>query len=1000
MLHPDSSSPQFADATSMRDRIAAFDWSSTPLGRMVDWPQSLRATIKTLVGSRYPMILLWGDTLIQVYNDAYTGLIGEKHPDALGKSIQVTQAESWATIGPMIRSVMSTGVPNWVPAQLLTVNRSGFNEETYFSLSYSAVEDDDNVIRGMLCVCSEVTQQVLNERRLLLQRDLMSKAGETRDVAQVCLDVATTIGSYTYDVPFMLLYLRDANGLLRPQSEMGVGTAGEPVIFDPTSADPWQFGRALAGETVMIDTLPTGYAIPGGIWQDTVRTAITIPLASASAGQPLGVIVMGVSPNAVLDQTYRSFFELVAGQVSVALRNAMAHEEERKRAEALAALDRAKTDFFSNVSHEFRTPLTLMLGPLEDLLAQQQTNLTTSDREQLTLAYENALRLLKLVNSLLDFSRIESNRTEAVYTAINISQFTQGLASNFESAFFKAGLRYTVNIYTFHEPMYIDADMWEKIVLNLLSNALKFTFEGGITLTLKEDAGEVLLRVQDTGVGISADELPDLFKRFHRMKNSRSRSHEGTGIGLALVKELVIMHSGTIDVESELGTGTTFTVRLPKRIAIPTHGDVQNDIPETAAAVRRRSFVNEASLWVQHPQNALPKEAESPEAGPDEVLILVADDNAQMRQYLEGILRRHWRVISAGDGVEALRLAIECKPDLVLSDVMMPGMNGFELLHAIRSERNLSHLPVILLSARAGQEATVEGLEKGANDYLVKPFYARELVARIRAQLDITRTRAFAHQMELQVEERTRDLRYVNAELQQFAYISSHDLQEPVRKIIIFGNFLEKKYSLPDGAAEYLHRITDAAQRMRQLIHDLLVFSRLRQTEVRFERVNLAGILPSVLTEFDLAMEEKKISIHVESLPTVQGVPLQLAQLFRNLISNAVKFTRDDRTPELTITASPVGPDELTTYSTLDSARRYYRLSFADNGIGFEQSYAEQIFTIFQRLHNRDKFPGTGIGLAICKRIIENHRGHIYATSNAGKGSVFHVLLPVPNDEA
>jgi signal transduction histidine kinase len=984
----------FSHQRTMQERIAAFDWTSTSLGAVDRWPGSLRATIKTLVASRYPMILLWGEDLIQVYNDAYTGLIGDKHPDALGKSIQVTQAESWDTIGPMIRNVMLTGVSNWVPAQQLAVNRFGFNEETYFSLSYSAVEDDENIVRGMLCVCSEVTQQVLSERRLLLQRDLISKAGQTRDVTQVCIDIASTIAGYAQDIPFMRLYLRGRDGILHIQSRVPAGFNVEPDTSEWMSSDPWQIRRAVAGEAVVIDELPQGISISGGTWGDSVRTAISLPLPSATAGQPLGVIVMGISPNAVLDQAYRAFFDLVASQVSIALRNAMAHEEERNRAEALAALDRAKTDFFSNVSHEFRTPLTLMLGPLEELLAKKES-LSVQNHTQVKLAHENALRLLKLVNTLLDFSRIEANRAQAVYKETDLSVLTTGLASSFESAFQKAGVGYVTDIQSLQHPIPVDPDMWEKIVLNLISNALKFTFEGTVAVTLTEDEDHVVLAVQDTGVGIPADELPQVFDRFHRVPNRRSRSHEGTGIGLALVKELVAMHAGTIDVESEVDTGTTFSVRIPKQGKHPVTSGTSADSAPTSTAVRSEWFVNEASLWTTAEQNKTHNDAIPDGSRQQEGVILVVDDNSQMRAYLERILTKHFRVIAAANGVEALRLASECNPDLVLTDIMMPGMNGFELLRAIRNEQALCHLPVVLLSARAGQEATVEGLEKGANDYLVKPFYAGELIARIRAQLDITRTRAFAHQLELRVEERTRDLRQLNAELQQFAYVTSHDLQEPLRKILVFSGFLEKKHSLPDGATEHLHRITDAALRMRHLIQDLLVFSRLRQHEVQFEDVDLNDVLATVLAEFDLAIGEKNLSVNMEKLPTISGVPLQLTQLFRNLLSNVIKFAHDDRAPELAITATTTLPDALSAHPLPDPGRRYWCISFTDNGIGFDENHVEKIFGIFQRLHNREKFPGTGIGLAVCKRVVENHQGVLYATSTEGQGSTFWVLLPV-----
>ena len=262
-MNPDLQQPQI----SVADLIQAVDWSKTPVGPVEAWPRSLKATIKTVLGSRYPMILLWGKSLIQIYNDAYTGLIGAKHPHALGRSIKETQAESWETIGPMIHQVMTTGIPNWVPAQLLAVNRSGFNEETYFSLSYSAVENDQDEITGMLCVCSEVTQQVLGERRLRLQRDLASKAGETRSTDKVCRDIINATGEYASDVPFAALYIRDPGGSLTLSGTVGISdNACWPETFDSKTAktDPWCLRQALTGETALNTNVPETLRLMAG----------------------------------------------------------------------------------------------------------------------------------------------------------------------------------------------------------------------------------------------------------------------------------------------------------------------------------------------------------------------------------------------------------------------------------------------------------------------------------------------------------------------------------------------------------------------------------------------------------------------------------------------------------------------------------------------------------------------------------------------------------------
>jgi signal transduction histidine kinase len=549
----------------MHQRISSLDWSATPVGAVQMWPQSLRATIKTLLASRYPMILLWGPDLIQIYNEAYIGLIGDKHPGALGRSIRETQAESWEVIGPMIADVMSTGVPNWVPAQRLPLERAGYREESYFSLSYSAVEDDQGVITGMLCVCSEVTQQVLGERRTRLLRDLALKSGETRTVDATCRQIAETMAAHSLDVPFARLFLRERDG----------GFGATPA------AAAWPLARAAAGTTVLVEDVDRRMALTGGPWNDVVRTALAMAIPSAERGVSLGVLVAGVSPNRALDEAYTSFYDLLVGQVSIAVRNARAYEDERRRAEALAELDRAKTAFFSNVSHELRTPLTLMLGPLEDLLASGKVS--DEARSEIELVHRNAGRLLRLVNTLLDFSRIEAGRIEASFEPTELGAQTTDLASSFRSAVERAGLTLTVECAKLAEPVFVDRDMWEKIVLNLLSNALKFTFEGGITVRLRQAERRAVLEVIDTGTGIPSAELPDIFKRFHQVRTARSRTHEGTGIGLSLVHELVKLHGGEVRVASTEGKGTAFTLSLPLgRAHLP------DERLEGAARVRRR----------------------------------------------------------------------------------------------------------------------------------------------------------------------------------------------------------------------------------------------------------------------------------------------------------------------------------------------------------------------------------------------------------------------------
>jgi signal transduction histidine kinase/DNA-binding response OmpR family regulator len=458
-------------------------------------------------------------------------------------------------------------------------------------------------------------------------------------------------------------------------------------------------------------------------------------------------MIIGLNPYRPLDDAYRGFLDLLAGQIAAGLADVRASVEERKRAEALAEIDRAKTAFFSNASHEFRTPLTLMLGPLEDMLDRAGVSEPTPvRREEIDLVHRNGLRLLKLVNTLLDFSRIEAGRMRAVYEPLDLAGYTGELASTFESAMSKAELGYVIDCRPLPEPVHVDRDMWEKIVLNLLSNAFKYTLRGeiGVSVGPSADGKHAELVVRDTGTGIPAEELPRIFERFHRIKDQVGRSHEGTGIGLALVQELVKLHGGTVRVDSTVGLGTSFTVSIPMGDAHLPKDRLEGARSLGPAGARVRPYIEEALRWLPGttpPQPLMGDEDASAPVAVDSprsrAFVLVADDNADMRDYMRRLLGGRYDVEAVADGQAALARARQRRPDLILTDVMMPRMDGFTFVKLVRQDDALQDVPVIMLSARAGEEASIEGLAAGADDYLAKPFNARELVARVTANLDM-----------------------------------------------------------------------------------------------------------------------------------------------------------------------------------------------------------------------------------------------------------------------
>jgi signal transduction histidine kinase len=775
--------------------VREFDWTKTPLGAIEEWPQSLKTVVRTMLASRFAMWMSWGPELTFLYNDDYARMtLGKKHPWALGKPSREVWKEIWDDIGPRIHGVLESGEATWDEALLLFLERSGYREETYHTFSYSPLSGDDGQVAGHLCVVTEETDRVIGERRLKTLRALAAELNNTITEEDVVACIARCLGENQKDLPFTLLYLFTEDGntaRLVCQTGMPEHHPAAPESISLSEKDqPWPIGALLTGkDSIVVENLLERFeSVPSGSWDKSPWRAVLLPITSQGQDKPAGVIIAALNPFRPLDVSYAGFINLVAGQIAASIANARAYLAEKKRAEALAEIDRAKTAFFSNVSHEFRTPLTLMLGPLQDLLARSQTHLSPTAKEQLDLVSRNGARLLRLVNTLLDFSRLEAGRVHAVYLATDLAGFTSELASVFRSATEKAGLRLIVDCSDLGEPVFVDRDMWEKVVLNLISNAFKFTFEGEIAVSVHRVDNMAELRVRDTGVGIPAEAIPKLFERFNRVPNMPSRTHEGSGIGLALVHELVKLHGGSVRAESIVGQGSAFVVTIPFGQSNVTSGQMGGSRSLSSTAVGAKPFVEEALRWL--PDSA----AGSDEIFPvhDELLpvpcppgsqavvrprILVADDNSDMRKYLSRLLSEQYEVETVADGQSALHAAHKNVPDLIVSDVMMPILDGYGLLKALRGDEQTRTIPVILLSARAGEESRVEGVRAGADDYLTKPFSARELLARISGRLEIARlqrdreTQLKISQAELEqmVQERTQELVKASDELRELS---------------------------------------------------------------------------------------------------------------------------------------------------------------------------------------------------------------------------------------
>jgi signal transduction histidine kinase len=650
---------------------------------------------------------------------------------------------------------------------------------------------------------------------------------------------------------------------------------------------------------------------------------------------------------------------------------------------AEAELENEKTAFFANVSDEFRTPLTLMLAPLEDELAEREEPLPPWRRARLEIAQRNGVRLLRMVNTLLDFSHIEAGRIQAAFEPVDLAALTEDLANSFRSPIEKAGLRLSTRLEALPEPAYVDREMWTKIVLNLLSNALKHTFKGGMTLSLfasDESKEHFELRVDDTGTGIPARELPQLFQRFHKVKGSRSRSDEGMGIGLSLVRALVTLHGGEVGVVSREGLGSTFWVRLPRGARhLPPESVVGAGRSLASYDEHVRGYVEEALQWSGNTDGASEgrnMDIAGPDEGPAAVPgqrpgVLWVDQGADMRTYVARLLGRSYDVRAFADDEAAVQAATESAPDIILLGALPPGSDPLALLERLRAGERTSLTPVILLLARASEEAALQYLDAGADDYLIKPFSSKALLARVRSSLALAKMR----------KEYVDKLAEANKELEAFSYSVSHDLRAPLRAIDGFSKALLSDYGdkFDERGRRYIDRVRSATQRMSQLIDDLLSLSKIVRTPMRRECVDLTELGRNVLSDLGARDADRRVQISVSDDLTCHGDPRLLTVLLENLLGNAWKFT--SKQPEARIEVGKERRDGTTTFFV------------RDNGAGFEMEYANKLFAPFQRLHDATEFPGTGIGLATVHRVVSRHGGRIWAHASPGQGATFLFTL-------
>lgn len=647
--------------------------------------------------------------------------------------------------------------------------------------------------------------------------------------------------------------------------------------------------------------------------------------------------------------------------------------ELQKAKEAADAALRAKGEFLTMMSHELRTPLTLVLGPLASLLADPQNGLGERVRASLTRIWRNAARLGHLVDDILDYQQLEAGKIQLCVQPVDVRESVESIVLDAGPAAEAAGIALHLDIAPDVGTVALDRRMFEKILLNLLGNALKFTPRGGaVTVALARSPRGITLAVSDTGPGIAPAEHELVFQRFQQLDSSTTRSHEGSGLGLALVREFAYKMDGTVSLRSELGAGACFTVELP-------------DAPDRVPA-------REGPLASPRPQLA-PVDARAPEPpaepppAPDRHLprLIVVEDNPDMRAYIEEILGDEYTITLASTGVEALRAALDAPPDVILSDIMMPEMDGYALVSHLKSSPQLRAVPVILLSARASRGETARGLDLGADDYLAKPFAPEELRARVRAAVRL-------HRSHREVVDALRSLREAQEQLVQSSKMAavgtlvaglSHELNNPVAIIRMSAQMLLRRGSRDPFIRRTLERIERHSQRCASLVEALLAYTR-RRPQVA-ERCDLAQTLRWVI---DLAAPEARergievISEFTAELPALIANRPALESALLNVLSNAVDATRPGGT--VTVAARPRASEH---------DQPGVEIEVRDTGAGIAAPNLPHVFEPFFTTKAPGK--GTGLGLSMTQKFVQAQGGTIHLDSEVDRGTTVRLWLPL-----
>ena len=992
----------------MGQLLRTFDWSKSPLGEPDQWPQSLKTAVSIVLRSSYPMFIWWGPELINLHNDAYVPLMGHKHPAFLGKPANELWSEIWQeSLLPMKNLVFDQQESIYGQDLMLLLERKEFPEEGYFNFSYSPIIDENGEVGGLFCACHEETGKVLQQRRLQTLNALTSRvlSAKTKvDVGRIAIDV---LGQNYKDIPFSAFYLLDPNGqeaqLIHYSGILPEENPFEKTVSlaDDATGDFWQLTTVQkTGQPIRIQGASKKIRkVVQSLTDRVPDNAFILPVQKAGSENKIGILVVGLNPHRNFDTDYQNFVEQIGSQIATAIDTIELHENEFKQAKLLADIDR---------------------------------------QAQLAIA-QNRLKAEEHIRNVINqapvgIAVLQGN--EFVYEAANDAYLTLIRKTTHE---------------TIGKPMF---DVLPELRNQGIVEIITQVFETGVPFYGNEfpvalnrhGKSDMLyfnfvyqpLREADqsvNGIIVVANEVTELVKSKHTTQESE-RQFRNLVIQSPIAMAIFRGSDLVIEIANETMLQTLWKrpfseVQGKKLLEVfPELND--QPFPDLLARVLKtgESYMEKEALAYVNTPEGMGKYYLDFDYAP-----LFGTDNSVsgIMVTVNNVTEKVESRISIFEAEQRSRLAVEAaemgtydwdiehgvfqySERLVEIFGLAPNQphQHSEFSGAIHPEdlpiRAIAHEEAfktgrLYYEARLAQPDHavhwVRAIGKVIFDSQQKPIRLLGSAIDITQQVEARKNlEEIAEELEKRVTERTLELRNTNSELvrtnhelEQFAYIASHDLQEPLRKIQTFTELLTDTAHDEESSKNLLSKISSSAQRMSALIKDVLDYSRLSRTDEQFIPTDLNLILKHVKTDFELLIEQKKAVIIQDELPVLTAIPLQLNQLFSNLIGNSLKFS--EKNPEIRISSTFLLPEVARTIPNLQPGQAYVKLNFKDNGIGFEQQYAEQIFTIFHRLNGRKSYSGTGIGLALCKKIIENHKGFITAESELNKGASFTIYLPV-----